>query len=79
MTGPLSLTGYYMFIEASRPRAPGDRARLLSPLYNVTVAKGPKGSGRLPYCISFYYHMKGKHIGEPCCPAQGSQCVCVCV
>ncbi|XP_046871237.1 MAM domain-containing glycosylphosphatidylinositol anchor protein 1, partial [Hypomesus transpacificus] len=55
--------GYYMFIEASRPRAPGDRARLLSPLYNVTVAKGPKGSGRLPYCISFYYHMKGKHIG----------------
>uniref|UniRef100_A0A668ANX9 MAM domain containing glycosylphosphatidylinositol anchor 1 n=1 Tax=Myripristis murdjan TaxID=586833 RepID=A0A668ANX9_9TELE len=56
--------GYYMYIEASRPRAPGDKARLLSPLYNVTSVRGPKGSGRVPYCVSFYYHMKGKHIGE---------------
>ncbi|CAL8350384.1 unnamed protein product [Merluccius merluccius] len=55
--------GYYMYIEASRPRAPGDKARLLSPLFNVTSVKGPKGSGRVPYCVSFYYHMKGKHIG----------------
>uniref|UniRef100_A0A668AUM5 MAM domain containing glycosylphosphatidylinositol anchor 1 n=1 Tax=Myripristis murdjan TaxID=586833 RepID=A0A668AUM5_9TELE len=55
--------GYYMYIEASRPRAPGDKARLLSPLYNVTSVRGPKGSGRVPYCVSFYYHMKGKHIG----------------
>ena len=53
-----------MYIEASRPRAPGDKARLLSPLFNVTSVKGPKGSGRVPYCVSFYYHMKGKHIGE---------------
>ncbi|XP_061115646.1 MAM domain-containing glycosylphosphatidylinositol anchor protein 1 [Conger conger] len=55
--------GYYMYIEASRPRQPMDTARLLSPLYNVT-AKGPKGSNRMSYCISFYYHMRGKHIGS---------------
>lgn len=56
--------GYYMYIEASRPRMEGDKARLLSPLFNVTSVRGPKGSGRVPYCVSFYYHMKGKHIGE---------------
>ncbi|TNM90680.1 hypothetical protein fugu_002969 [Takifugu bimaculatus] len=55
--------GYYMYIEASRPRVQGDKARLLSPLFNVTSVRGPKGSGRVPYCVSFYYHMKGKHIG----------------
>uniref|UniRef100_A0A673BWU4 MAM domain containing glycosylphosphatidylinositol anchor 1 n=1 Tax=Sphaeramia orbicularis TaxID=375764 RepID=A0A673BWU4_9TELE len=51
--------GYYMYIEASRPRVQGDKARLLSPLFNVTSVRGPKGSGRVPYCVSFYYHMKG--------------------
>ncbi|CAG5853456.1 unnamed protein product [Menidia menidia] len=56
--------GYYMYIEASRPRAPGDKARLLSPVYNASFTKGPKGSGREQYCVSFYYHMKGKHIGK---------------
>ncbi|KPP72237.1 hypothetical protein Z043_108779 [Scleropages formosus] len=56
--------GYYMYIEASRPRAKGDVARLLSPLYNVTTSRGPSGSSRVPYCISFYYHMKGMHIAE---------------
>ncbi|XP_029622701.1 MAM domain-containing glycosylphosphatidylinositol anchor protein 1 [Salmo trutta] len=56
--------GYYMYIEASRPRVAGDNARLLSPLYNVTAARGPKGSSRHPYCVSFFYHMKGKHIGS---------------
>ncbi|XP_073690672.1 MAM domain-containing glycosylphosphatidylinositol anchor protein 1 [Garra rufa] len=55
--------GYYMYIETSRPRQPGDRARLLSPLYNVTAARGPTGTTRTPYCVSFYYHMNGKHIG----------------
>ncbi|KAM4602816.1 MAM domain-containing glycosylphosphatidylinositol anchor protein 1 [Polymixia lowei] len=55
--------GYYMYIEASRPRNYGDKARLLSPLFNVTSVRGPKGSGRVPYCVSFYYHMKGRHIG----------------
>ncbi|XP_057707315.1 MAM domain-containing glycosylphosphatidylinositol anchor protein 1 isoform X2 [Corythoichthys intestinalis] len=55
--------GYYMYIEASKPRVQGDKARLLSPLFNVTTVRGPKGSNRVPYCVSFYYHMKGKHIG----------------
>uniref|UniRef100_A0A8D3A094 MAM domain-containing glycosylphosphatidylinositol anchor protein 1 n=1 Tax=Scophthalmus maximus TaxID=52904 RepID=A0A8D3A094_SCOMX len=55
--------GYYMYIEASQPRVQGDKARLLSPLFNVTSVRGPKGSGRVPYCVSFYNHMKGKHIG----------------
>ncbi|XP_072266111.1 MAM domain-containing glycosylphosphatidylinositol anchor protein 1 isoform X3 [Pyxicephalus adspersus] len=53
--------GFYMFIEASKPRRAGDRARLISPMYNVTVAKiKPKAPS---YCISFYYHMYGRHIG----------------
>lgn len=56
------VVGYYMYIEASRPRAEGDKARLLSPLFNVSSVKSPKGP--VPYCVSFYYHMKGKHIGE---------------
>ncbi|KAJ4946722.1 hypothetical protein JOQ06_008768, partial [Pogonophryne albipinna] len=56
--------GYYMYIEASRPRTEGDKSRLLSPLFNVTSVRGPKGSGRVPYCVAFYYHMKGKHIGS---------------
>nr|XP_023648898.1 MAM domain-containing glycosylphosphatidylinositol anchor protein 1 isoform X2 [Paramormyrops kingsleyae] len=56
--------GYYMYIEASRPRVAGDKARLLSPLFNVTQARGATGSNRVPYCISFYYHMKGMHIGS---------------
>ncbi|MFT7813414.1 MAM domain-containing glycosylphosphatidylinositol anchor protein 1 [Arapaima gigas] len=56
--------GYYMYIEASRPRAKGDMARLLSPLYNVSTTRGPSGFSRVPYCISFYYHMKGMHIGS---------------
>ncbi|XP_019382546.1 PREDICTED: MAM domain-containing glycosylphosphatidylinositol anchor protein 1 isoform X1 [Gavialis gangeticus] len=47
--------GYYMFIEASRPRVEGDKARLISPLYNITAKY---------YCVSFYYHMYGKHIGS---------------
>ncbi|KAI7805265.1 putative MAM domain-containing glycosylphosphatidylinositol anchor protein 1-like [Triplophysa rosa] len=55
--------GFYMYIETSRPRQAGDRARLLSPLYNVTAARGPTGTTRAPYCVSFYYHMNGKHIG----------------
>ncbi|XP_068088796.1 MAM domain-containing glycosylphosphatidylinositol anchor protein 1 isoform X3 [Hyperolius riggenbachi] len=54
--------GYYMFIEASRPRRLGDRARLISPMYNITTTRFP--SHKVPYCISFYYHMYGKHIGH---------------
>ncbi|KAJ7404291.1 hypothetical protein WISP_146768 [Willisornis vidua] len=51
---PTDISGYYMFIEASRPRVTGDKARLISPLYNITAKY---------YCVSFYYHMYGKHIG----------------
>ena len=54
-TFPSCSVGYYMFIEASRPRVTGDKARLISPLYNITAKY---------YCVSFYYHMYGKHIGE---------------
>lgn len=50
-----SPAGYYMFIETSRPRELGDRARLVSPLYNASAKF---------YCVSFFYHMYGKHIGE---------------
>lgn len=60
--------GYYMFIETSRPRELGDRARLVSPLYNASAKF---------YCVSFFYHMYGKHIGESkdqgACP---SECCC---
>ncbi|XP_035387783.1 MAM domain-containing glycosylphosphatidylinositol anchor protein 1 isoform X3 [Electrophorus electricus] len=55
--------GYYMYIETSRPRLRGDKARLLSPVYNATAVKGPSGFNRPPYCVSFFYHMNGKHIG----------------
>ncbi|XP_063774936.1 LOW QUALITY PROTEIN: MAM domain-containing glycosylphosphatidylinositol anchor protein 1 [Pseudophryne corroboree] len=52
--------GFYMFIEASKPRRLGDKARLISPMYNVTT-KFP--SHKVSYCVSFYYHMYGRHIG----------------
>ncbi|XP_059839057.1 MAM domain-containing glycosylphosphatidylinositol anchor protein 1-like isoform X2 [Hypanus sabinus] len=57
-------TGYYMFIEASTPRRPGDRARLISPLYNVTHRVGFRTPRSTPFCVSFYYHMYGKHVGS---------------
>lgn len=60
-----------MFIETSRPRELGDRARLVSPLYNASAKF---------YCVSFFYHMYGKHIGESgpgslpgCVPVGGTQ------
>ncbi|XP_075719620.1 MAM domain-containing glycosylphosphatidylinositol anchor protein 1 isoform X3 [Rhinoderma darwinii] len=53
--------GFYMFIEASRPRRFGDKARLVSPQYNIT-SKFP--SLKTTYCVSFYYHMYGRHIGN---------------
>uniref|UniRef100_A0A8C0N3P8 MAM domain containing glycosylphosphatidylinositol anchor 1 n=1 Tax=Canis lupus familiaris TaxID=9615 RepID=A0A8C0N3P8_CANLF len=59
--------GYYMFIETSRPRELGDRARLVSPLYNASAKF---------YCVSFFYHMYGKHIAPegpwgPSCHEEG--------
>ncbi|XP_053331408.1 MAM domain-containing glycosylphosphatidylinositol anchor protein 2, partial [Spea bombifrons] len=66
-TGPTtdaggSKHGFYMYIEASRPRMEGDKARLLSPLFNI-AQKNPYGSSNTAYCFSFFYHMYGRHIG----------------
>lgn len=44
-----------MFIETFRFRELGDRARLVSFLYNVSVKF---------YCVFFFYYMYGKYIGE---------------
>lgn len=53
-----------MYIETSRPRKEGEKARLLSPTFNV-APKNPYGITNPPaYCFGFYYHMYGKHIGK---------------
>lgn len=44
-----------MFIETSYPRKRGDRARFESEVFTPTTGKGR--------CLSFWYHMKGGHIG----------------
>nr|XP_026692074.1 uncharacterized protein LOC104266090 isoform X2 [Ciona intestinalis] len=46
--------GYYMFIEASRPRRTGHVARLISPLMEATDGK----------CLEFFYHMFGVGTGD---------------
>ncbi|CAF4840990.1 unnamed protein product, partial [Rotaria sp. Silwood1] len=46
-------TGYYIYIEASLPQKPGDRAWLASPLISPTTSS----------CLVFYYHMFGPDIG----------------
>ena len=46
--------GYYMYIETSYPQKPGDKARLISPVYPVTAG----GS-----CLQFFYHMWGATTG----------------
>ena len=45
--------GYYMYIETSLPRRPGDKAMLMSPKYPSTKGK----------CLQFWYHMYGSHTG----------------
>ncbi|XP_026196154.1 MAM domain-containing glycosylphosphatidylinositol anchor protein 2 isoform X2 [Anabas testudineus] len=72
-TGPSSdhtgsKQGFYMYIETSRPRLEGDKARLLSPTFNMnskTTSSSSSSSvtNNPTYCFSFYYHMYGKHIG----------------
>jgi hypothetical protein len=53
-----------MYIETSRPRKEGDQARLISPFFNV-APKTPYGITNPPaYCLGFFYHMYGKHIGK---------------
>ena len=44
--------GYYLFIETSFPQAAGDKARIISPLYNPAMV-----------CVRFFYHMYGASIG----------------
>ncbi|XP_078134261.1 MAM domain-containing glycosylphosphatidylinositol anchor protein 2 [Sander vitreus] len=57
-----SKQGFYMYIETSRPRLEGDKARLLSPIFNTNSKTSSSSS--VTYCFSFYYHMYGKHIGS---------------
>ena len=45
-------SGYFLYIETSKPRQPGDAAILRSKLYL------PSGDR----CLQFYYHMYGGHI-----------------
>eukprot|EP00058_Branchiostoma_floridae_P007724 XP_002593212.1 hypothetical protein BRAFLDRAFT_120140 [Branchiostoma floridae] len=47
-------SGYYMYIEASSPRQPGDTARLVSPVLNAYGT----------HCLQFAYHLYGDSIGE---------------
>ncbi|KAH9494981.1 hypothetical protein Btru_018317 [Bulinus truncatus] len=48
-----STRGYYVYIESSSPRKPGDKARIDSPVY-------PGGGAQ---CLQFYYHMYGAGMG----------------
>ncbi len=45
--------GYYLHIETSAPQTPGQKARIVSPMYT------PSSS----VCLRFYYHMFGPSIG----------------
>lgn len=60
---PLLLSGFYMYIETSRPRLEGEKARLLSPVFSI-APKNPYGPTNTAYCFSFFYHMYGQHIGK---------------
>ncbi|XP_038074031.1 MAM and LDL-receptor class A domain-containing protein 1-like isoform X2 [Patiria miniata] len=48
--------GTYMYVEASLPQRPDDRARLMSPpMYHVSGT---------PKCMVFFYHMNGPDVGK---------------
>ena len=47
-----------MYIESSQAKL-GDTARLVSPFF--------AHSSTNKHCLKFYYHMKGRHIGELIC------------
>lgn len=68
--------GFYMYIETSRPRLEGDKARLLTPTFNVG-SKGTYGTvtANPTYCFAFYYHMYGKHIGKRRLHVRAPPCV----
>ena len=46
-------TGFYMYLEASK-RSPGEQASLTSPPITTSGVA----------CLSFWYHMYGRHIGN---------------
>jgi len=46
--------GYYIYTEASGRRRFGDKARLIGPLL----------TDNQPYCMQFWFHMRGYHIGQ---------------
>ena len=46
--------GYYIYTEASGRRRFGDKARLI----------GPVLTDNKPYCLQFWFHMRGYHIGQ---------------
>ncbi|XP_033753484.1 MAM and LDL-receptor class A domain-containing protein 1-like [Pecten maximus] len=46
--------GHYMYIESSRPRRPGDKARLNTPQFSKTSAS----------CFQFWYSMNGRTTGR---------------
>ena len=50
----LIILGRYIYIEASSPRTPGQKARILTPVYPATTGE----------CIQFYYHMYGSGMGS---------------
>ena len=50
----LLFKGYYMYIEASSPRQPGDDAKLYSPPLKFLGIM----------CLEFYYYMSGASIGS---------------
>ena len=45
--------GYFIYIETSSPRKPGEKAKLA-----IAVPSDGK-----PACLSFYYHMYGATVG----------------
>uniref|UniRef100_K1QMS6 MAM domain-containing protein n=1 Tax=Magallana gigas TaxID=29159 RepID=K1QMS6_MAGGI len=47
-------TGYYIYIEASAPRARGDTAQITSEVFPPS---------QQPYCLQFWYNMNGNAIG----------------
>uniref|UniRef100_A0A8D3DBZ6 MAM domain-containing glycosylphosphatidylinositol anchor protein 2-like n=1 Tax=Scophthalmus maximus TaxID=52904 RepID=A0A8D3DBZ6_SCOMX len=62
-----SKQGFYMYIETSRPRLEGDKARLISPTFNMNSrgsSPSSSSSSSFTYCFAFFYHMYGKHTGE---------------
>ncbi|XP_019646647.1 PREDICTED: MAM and LDL-receptor class A domain-containing protein 1-like, partial [Branchiostoma belcheri] len=59
--------GHYMYFEASNID-PGETARLLSPTLPII----PSSSSHTSYCLTFWYHMYGLHIGTLIVNRKGS-------